>query len=330
MKRLLAAGAAVFVCLALGGLPTLGQSPSAGVTGPTAAPTHDITIGFSNFGTGFWFSDALGNGVREAATAAGVRLLPADAQWSGALQARQIEDFVKQGVDAIVAVPWETSSIASAVASAVAAANDAGIPVLAIDPPVGGVTVTSRIGADDMAASRAAGEYLFKAMGGSGKVLELQHVPGWAEPRAEGFKQTLDATPSITLVDAGTADADAGTAEALTSRFLTTNPDLTGVFAHNDDMALGAARAIAAAGLTDKVTVVGFDGSPDGLMGVKDGALAATVAKQPLLIGRTAMETAIKAAAGEKVDAFVPVETVLVTRDNVDQFLAQPSPSPLK
>jgi hypothetical protein len=94
------------------------------------------------------------------------------------------------------------------------------------------------------------------------------------------------------------------------------------VFAHTDDMALGSARAIADAGLTDKAKVVGLDGSPYGLTGVKDGTLAATVAQQVLLMGRTAMQTAIKVAAGEKVDAFVPVDTVLVTPDNVERVLA--------
>jgi hypothetical protein len=173
-----------------------------------------------------------------------------------------------------------------------------------------------------VAGSRTAGEYLFKAMGGSGKVIEIQGDPSWAKPRTEGFQQVLDATPSITLAGQRSAGGDGDVAESATAILLKENPDVAGVFAHTDDMALGAAKAIAHAGLTDKVKVVGLDGSPYGLVGVKDGALAATVAQQVLLMGRTALETAIKVAAGEKVDAFVPVDMVLVTRDNVERFLA--------
>ena len=109
---------------------------------------------------------------------------------------------------------------------------------------------------------------------------------------------------------------------------LTAHPDVTGVFALDDRTALEVAVAVAAQGLADKVTVVSFDGSPDGLAAVKRGTLAATIAQQPVLMGRKAVETAIKAAAGETVEAFIPIETSLVTSANVDQFLAPAAPLP--
>ena len=304
----------------------MGSNPSSagGATEATGAPVAPVTIGFANFGTGNWFTDAVGNGVKKAATAAGVRLLAADGGWDGYTQATQIEDFVTQSVDAILVVPWDPASIASAVE----AADAAGIPVLAIDRTVEGAPIASLIASDSVTGSRMAGEYLFKAMGGSGKVIEVQGDPAWTTPRAEGFKQALDAAPSITLAGQDNVFGDPNVAKSVTGILLKANPDVTGAFAHTDDMAVGAAAAIADRGLTDKVKLVGFDGSPDGLVAVRDGSLAATVAQQPMLMGQKAVETAIQAAAGEAVDGFVPVETVLVTSANVDQFLAPAAPLP--
>ena len=108
----------------------------------------------------------------------------------------------------------------------------------------------------------------------------------------------------------------------ITSRLIEANPDVTGLFAHNDDMALGAIRAIAEAGKEGQIKVVGFDASPGGLAAIEAGTMAGTIAQQPLLMGRMAVETAIKAASGQPVAWFIPVETTLVTADNVDEFQA--------
>jgi ribose transport system substrate-binding protein len=85
-------------------------------------------------------------------------------------------------------------------------------------------------------------------------------------------------------------------------------------------MALGAIEAIAAAGLEGKIVVVGFDAAPDAVQAVKDGTMAATVAQQPALMARIAIEKAVAVAKGESVEAEIPIEVTLVTKDNAGQF----------
>jgi hypothetical protein len=191
--------------------------------------------------------------------------------------------------------------------------------VLTVDRAMDGAT--SYIGTDNVAGSRMAGEYLFEAMGGSGEVIEIQGDPSWAQGRTEGFGQALDAAPGITLVGQDTARDDPGMARVLSANLLGANPDVTGIFVHTDAMTPGVLQAVAEGGLTQEVVVVSFDGSPEMLPAVKDGTLAGTVAQRPDLMGQKAVEVAMRAAAGETVEAFIPVETTLVTQDNVDQFL---------
>jgi ribose transport system substrate-binding protein len=317
MRRMWAAGAAVLTSLALVGPPVAAQSCAAGEAEAAGTVTGPATIGFANFGTGYWASDGIAAGVRQAADAAGVTLLTSDSGWDGQVQAGQIEDFIKQGVSAIVVLPWDPDPVVPAIA----AANAVGIPVVAVSGSQPGGTIASLIGSDEVAGSRMAGEYLFEAMGGSGKVIAVGlDDPAGENPRAEGFRQALDAAPSISLAGQGS--------ESATWDLLTAHPDVTGVFALDDYTALEVAVAVAAQGLADKVTVVSFEGSPDGLAAVKRGTLAATIAQQPVLMGRKAVETAIKAAAGETVEASIPIETLLVTSANVDQFLAPAAPLP--
>jgi ribose transport system substrate-binding protein len=311
MRSLWAAGAAVVMCLALGGLPALAQEAPG-----SEAPARPMTIGFAGFGSDYWFLDDITQGAREAADAAGVTLVATDAGWTGLSQATQVEDFVTQGVDAIiVAAPWDPGPVLPAIESAVAA----GIPVLTVDRAMDGAT--SYVGTDNVAGSRMAGEYLFEAMGGIGTVIEIQGDPAWAQGRTDGFGQALEGAPGITLVGQDPAWDDSNMARLLTATFLGANPDVSGIFVHTDGMTPGVLQAVAEEGLTDQVEVVSFDGAPEMLPAVQDGTLAGTVAQRPDLMGQQAVEAAIRAATGETLEAFIPVETTLVTQDNVDQFL---------
>ncbi len=101
---------------------------------------------------------------------------------------------------------------------------------------------------------------------------------------------------------------------------LQANPDVKGVFAQNDEMALGAVQAVAAAGKANQITVVGFDAIDDALA-IKDGKMASTIAQQPKLMGETAMATAKDIIDSKTVQAPQPVEVKLVAKDNVADFM---------
>jgi ABC-type sugar transport system substrate-binding protein len=183
--------------------------------------------------------------------------------------------------------------------------------------------ITSLVASDNVAAARMAGEALFDLMGGSGKVIEIQGdmAVSTGKDRSEGFGEALEAAPGITLAVQAPAHLSYRLASQATRDALEAEPDISGVFAANLDMLGGAAQAVAAAGKADQVRVVGFDTSPTILTAISDGSIDATVAQQPLLMGRQAVEAALAAVAGEPVEPFIPVETILVTADNVDQFV---------
>ena len=292
---------------------------AAGESGsPSAAAGGDTTIGFaiSSFDNDFFVT--LSDGAEAAAGEAGVELIVSDAGGDAATQASQVEDFITQEVDVILLNPVDSDAIVASVE----AANEAGIPVITVDRGATGGEVVSHIASDNVAGGTEAGEFLFEQIGGEGTVLELEGIPGTsaARDRGAGFQEALDAASGIERLAKQTANFARDEGLTVAQNLLQANPDADGLFAHNDDMALGAVEAAAAAGRDDLV-IVGFDAAPDALQAIKDGTMAGTIAQQPDLMGQLAVETAVKVANGEDVEASIPVEITLVTADNVDDFL---------
>jgi len=297
-----------------GGATALPADPTAAP--PTTAPS-EITIGFAISSFRHDFLVTLGEAAEEAAAANGARVIIADADADAAKQASQVEDFITQGVDVIVLNPVD----ADAIVPSVEAANAAGIPVLTVDRGAAGGTVASHIASDNVFGGKIAGEYLFTTVG-TGQVIELEGVAGTtaARDRGAGFQQALDAASGIDRVAKQTANFGRDEGLSVAQNLLQAHPDVVGLFAHNDDMALGAIEAISAAGLQGKIVVVGFDAAPDAVQAVKDGTMAATVAQQPALMARIAIEKAVAVAKGESVEVEIPIEVTLVTSENADQY----------
>ena len=137
--------------------------------------------------------------------------------------------------------------------------------------------------------------------------------------RAQGFENGLKAFPGIQVVAQQPADFDRTKGLDVMSNLLQAHPDVQGVIAANDEMALGAIKALGSkAGKS--VSVVGFDGTPDGLKAVEGGSLYASVAQQPTQLGRIAVDNALKALDGEKVQQTVKVPVKVVTKENVAGF----------
>ena len=282
-----------------------------------AAPVEDVTIGFaiSSFDNDFFVS--LKDGVEKAAAAAGATVTISDAGGDAATQASQVEDFITQGVDLIMVNPVDSDAIVPSVE----AANAAGIPVIAVDRGATGGEVASFVASDNVLGGTMAGEYLFELMGGAGEVLELQGIIGTsaAQARGEGFQIALDEAAGVTRVAQQTANFARDEGLTVTENLLQANPDAAGLFAHNDDMALGAVEAAAAAGRD--LIIVGFDAAPDALQAVADGTMAGTITQQPVLMGELAVATALEVIAGGTVAPSIGVPVALVTPDNVNEFL---------
>ncbi|WP_031162539.1 D-ribose ABC transporter substrate-binding protein [Streptosporangium roseum] len=312
MKRtitVIAAGAA----LALG-LTACGSGSSSGGAGAAAG---DIKLGMSVSTLNNPYFVQLRKGAEDEAKKQGVALTVTDAQNDASQQVNQIQNFASQSMKAIIINPVDSD----AAGPAVKAAERSKIPVIAVDRVVNGATVAQTVASDNVAGGKLAAQELAKQMGEKGKVAVLQGVPGTsaARDRGQGFTEGIKAYPDIQVVAQQPADFDRTKGLDVMTNLVQSNPGITGVFAENDEMALGAVKALGAKAGKD-VKIVGFDGTPDGLKAIQAGTLNASIAQQPQLLGQQAVQGAIKAAKGEKIEATVAVPVKVVNKDNVAEF----------
>jgi ribose transport system substrate-binding protein len=311
MMKKLASMLMLFV-LAIGVLA--GCSLENGATSTTSGKKEekkdgDMKIGLSISTLNNPFFVSLKEGAEKAAKEANVELTVVDAQNDSAKQINDIEDLIQQGVDLILVNPTDSSAITSAIESA----NNANIPVITVDRSAEGGEVVSHIASDNVAGGKMAGEFLIEQLKDGGNIVELEGIPGSsaARERGEGFHQVIDKASNIKVVAKQAADFDRAKGLSVMENILQSQSDIKAVFAHNDEMALGALEALEARGMKD-VIVVGFDATEDAVKAVKEGKMAATVAQKPELIGENAVKTALKVLNGEKVEKFIPVQLELV------------------
>ena len=263
-------------------------------------------IGFSVSTLNNPFFVTLTEGARKAATENNVELVVVDAGDDAAKQTSDIEDLVSRNVGVLIVNPVDSDAVAPAVKSAMSQ----GIKVIAVDRGVNGVDVDCQIASDNVAGARMATEYLMDLVGEGAKVAELQGVPGASATidRGEGFHQVAD--KSLQVAASQTANFNRAEGMTVMENILQSDGTIKGVFAHNDEMALGAVEAVAASG--KDIKIVGFDATDDAQKAVKDGKMAATVAQKPDKMGETAIGTAVKIMAGETVEKSIPVEVELI------------------
>jgi ribose transport system substrate-binding protein len=209
-------------------------------------------------------------------------------------------------------------------------------PIVNIDSPVDqeaakalGVRVTAYVGTDNRAAGRLAADAMARSVDRGAKVVVIGGFPGDAssESRTRGF--TDGAQGRFDVVQVSPADFDRGRARLETEEILRARPSVRGVFAVNDEMALGTADAVAAAGPGRSVAVIGVDGIPEALDAVKSGALSATVAQYPYAIGQLGVEACLATIRGKPVPANIVAPVQVVTPENVARAQAR-SPQPVE
>jgi len=252
----------------------------------------------------------LANGAEDKANELGVELLVVDARDDPAKQLNDIEDLILQRVDMILVNPTDSDAIVAAVEEA----NDAKIPVITVDRSANGGKVLLHIASDNVAGGMMAGSFIAEQLGGKGKVIELVGVPGTssARERGQGFNEEISKYPGIEVVARQTANYNRAEGLTVMENLLQAYPDVDAVFAHNDEMALGALEAIKAAGKLQDIIIVGFDATPDALASVEKGELSATIAQQPYRMGELAVEKAYEYLTTETI--YFPVPLQLVTK----------------
>ncbi|MFE7458856.1 substrate-binding domain-containing protein [Streptomyces sp. NPDC057554] len=301
------AGAALAVAVVVGGVSYVNSGSSGGAT--------KVGMSLSTLNNPFFVQ--MKEGAQAEAEKAGIDLTVTDAQNDASQQANQLQNFTSSGFSSIIVNPVDSDAVGPGVRSA----NQADIPVIAADRGVNKAEAATLVASDNVAGGKLAADALADKLGGKGSIVILQGTAGTSasRERGAGFAEGLKAYPGIKVVAKQPADFDRTKGLDVMTNLIQSHPDITGVFAENDEMALGAAKALG--GRAGKsVSVVGFDGTPDGLKAVGAGTLYASVAQQPGELGRIAVQNAVKAAKGDKVESTVKVPVKVVTRENVADF----------
>lgn len=274
---------------------------------PKKESLQDVKIGVSISTLNNPFFVSVKDGIVKEAKKKGMETVVVDAQDDTSKQISGIEDLILKGVDVLVINPTDSAAISSSVLSA----NEAGIPVITIDRSAEDGEVATFIASDNVSGGEMAGTYIVEQLGEKANVVELEGVSGASatRERGKGFHNIAD--KQLNVVTSQTAEFDRTKGLTVMENILQGNKDVEAVFAHNDEMALGAIEAIQAAG--KDILVLGFDGTKDALDAVKEGKLDGTIAQQPALIGEEAVNAAVKILKGDKVEENISVPLKLQT-----------------
>ena len=263
-------------------------------------------------------------GAQEAADRLGVNLQvqAAEREVDVEKQMQIVENLIQTGIQALCITPSGSREIVSALVKA----RNAKVPIIVVDTRVdakaaadAGVHTETFVGSDNYAGGKLAGEYLVKVTGGKAHVGILEGIPGHetGDSRMRGFRDAVKDAAGVTIVASQPANWERDQGFNVFQNMLQAHPDIDSVFACSDLMALGAIEAIAAAGKTGRIRVIGFDALDDAKKAIAAGTMEASVAQFPAEMGRAAVESAVKVIRGEPVPADINVKLALVTKDNV-------------
>ncbi|MDP0207625.1 ribose ABC transporter substrate-binding protein RbsB [Glaesserella parasuis] len=299
-----------------------------GLTFSTSAMAKEtIALAISTLDNPFFVT--LKEGAEKKAKELGYNLVVLDSQNDPAKELSNVEDVTVRGAKVLLINPTDSE----AVGTAVAVANKKNIPVITLDRGANKGNVVSHIASDNVAGGKMAGDFIAEKVGKNAKVIQLEGIAGTsaARKRGEGFKQAVEAnqfellasqpadfdrTKGLNVMEnllaSQPADFDRTKGLNVMENLLASHGSAKAVFAQNDEMALGALRAIKASG--KNILVVGFDGTDDAVKAVNSGQLAATIAQQPEKIGELGVEVADKVLKGEKVEAQIPVPLKVISK----------------
>jgi ribose transport system substrate-binding protein len=289
---------------------------------PSSTPGPRVAMVFKTLNNPFFID--MQKGAQAAAQQLGVSLTvqAAEREVDVEKQMQIIENLIQTEVDAICVTPSGSREIIPAIAKA----NAAGIPVIIVDTRLDGsaaqaaaVEFATFIGSDNYEGGRVAGRYMAELLQGNAKVAILEGIPGHetGDARLRGFRDAVQDTPGIQVVASQPANWERDQGFGVCQNLLQAHPDLSAIFACNDMMALGAMEAVAAAGKTGQIKIIGFDAITDARQAIAAGTLAASVAQFPSDMGRLAVESAVKVIRGEKLPEYVPVKIELINKENV-------------
>jgi ribose transport system substrate-binding protein len=299
------------------------KETAGGDSGPSAAASaagdkRPGTIGLTLMTYNNPFFSVIKSVARKSAEAKGFQFREHDAQFDANKQAAAIEDFLAQGVSAILLNPVDSAAIVKSVERA----NQKGVPVITIDVNADGGKLATFVASDNTKLGVLTGEYIAKRLNGKGRCALLTHPTVTSgKNREEGLKSVLAKYPEIQIVAEQATRGERLASVNVTENILTANRKLDCIWAINDPTALGAIQAVKHAKRDAELFVVAIDGSPEAVDAIKQGgAFAASAAQYPQKMAVAAIDQAERALRGEKLEAFYSIDGSLVTKENVASY----------
>lgn len=271
---------------------------------------EDLKIGFSVSTLNNPAFVHLTDEIKADAKKEGSKITVSDAQNDSAKQSDAMDDFIQQGVDAIIVNPVDSAAITPSVEDA----NEANIPVVTVDRSSDGGKVLSLIVSDNVKGGKMAAKYLTTTLGEDAKVAMIEGIPGASatRDRGKGFKQ--GAKGHLDIVASQDGEFDRGKSLTVAENIIEAHPEIKGIFAQNDEEALGAMEAVKAA-KRDDIVVIGFDGADDALKSIKNKELDATIGQQFDQMAELSLKAVYNHYQGKKADKEILAPVSLIEQE---------------
>jgi len=294
---------------------------------PQPSASGKLRIGFVMKTLNNPFFIQMEEGARAAANRLGVELIAqaADREIDVERQMQIIENLIVSEVDALCITPSGSREVVAGIVKA----NEKGIPVLIVDTKVDQKTMEEMkahcvafIGSDNYQGGLLAGRHFAQKFQQETPVAILEGIPGHEthDSRLRGFLDAVKEAPQLKIATSQPAHTERDQGYNVFQNMLQTHPDIKALFATNDMMALGAVEAIAAAGKTNQIAVIGFDAIDEARAAIREGKMEGSIAQFPDEMGKIAVETAVKVLHGEEAPETIPVKIELITKENADQL----------
>lgn len=256
------------------------------------------------------------HGIEDELGKSGIECVTYDSKDDANTQLSNAQDALTKQVDAIIISPTDSASCVSVLS----AAEEAGVPVVICDIGTDSGEYVSYISTDNLAGGKAIGEYIASQLEPGTEVAQITlnqaRINGVL--RKDGFDEGI-ATNGLVDVDFKQMEkVNRSEGETYAQDLITAHPNLGAIFCHSEDPTMGAVSALEAAGRTD-VLVAAFDCSPEIVEAIREGKVAGTSAQQPVLMGRYSAQAVTSYLAGEEVEKEITLDTLLVTKDNIDE-----------
>ena len=293
---------------------------------PPLEAQDTYTVGFAQTESNNPWRIAQTESMQSEAEARGHQLVYTDAAGSAAKQVADVRSMIAQGVDAIFIAPREEQPLAPVILEA----KNAGIPVILLDRnvdpslAVAGEDFVTFIGSDFIEEGRRVGEWLLEATGGEAQIVQLEGTTGSspANDRKQGFEEAIADQPGMEILASQTGDFARDEGRQVMETLLQAHPDVNVVYAHNDEMAIGAIAALEAAGRTpgEDVLVLSIDGGREAVQLVVDGKINYIVECNPRF-GPAAFDTLEAYAAGDEIAPLIINQDRDYTAENAAEGL---------